>query len=72
MGSRYIFDYTAIGDEVNIARRVEELTRKYDVEIIITEAVRKHLAAEVKVKQLGEVTVKGRREPVRIYGIVEN
>lgn len=72
MGSRYIFDYTAIGDEVNIARRVQELTRKYDVEIIITEAVYRYLGDEINVKFLGEVAVKGRQELVRIYGIVED
>lgn len=71
MGSRYIFNYTAIGDEVNVAMRVQELTREYKTNIIVTESVYKHIKDMVKAEPLGNVGVKGRKEPVKIYALLE-
>lgn len=69
MGSKNIFNYTVIGDEVNIARRVQGLTRQYDTNIIITQSVYEYVKDRVNAKDLGSVNVKGRKEPVEIYGI---
>lgn len=69
MGSSNIFDYTAIGDEVNVARRVQELTRQYGVEIIIAQSVYELVKDMVIADPLGDVSVKGRKEPVHIYAL---
>lgn len=69
MGSRYIFNYTAIGDEVNIAARLQELCGEYKVNIIITDSVYNLVKDGFKIESLGKVMVKGRREPVVIYKV---
>jgi len=70
MGSTNVFDYTVVGDEVNLGARVEALTRKYNVPIIITESTRKKVEHLFQTKQLGEETVKGRQKPVKVYTIL--
>jgi adenylate cyclase len=69
MGSRYIFNYTAIGDEVNIASRVQGLTRQYAANIIITDSVYNLVKDKFQADSLGEVTVKGRKAPIIIYKV---
>jgi adenylate cyclase len=69
MGSRNRFNYTLMGDEVNFASRLEGLTKSYGVSCIVGE----HTARELEklgtwtVRELDLVTVKGKKEPRRIY-----
>jgi len=70
MGSSGIFDYTVIGDEVNLGARVEQLTRAHNCEIIITEATYKHIQNLVEVKELGVEKVKGKEKGVRIFAVL--
>jgi adenylate cyclase len=72
-------DYTVIGDNVNLGARVEGLTRKYNSDMIITEATLdkiRNLIAEdkswkIKIEGLDRVAVKGKAEPVAIYAVSE-
>ena len=69
MGSEKRFDYTAIGDTVNAASRLEGLNKEYKTHIIISEATKRKLKDPVAVNELGEVTVKGKTAALKIYSV---
>ena len=66
MGSRSRMNYTVVGDGVNVAARLESLTRVYDVPAIVTETTR-DAAPMYLFRELDRVRVKGRAEPLRIF-----
>ena len=70
LGSTKIMDYTVIGDEVNIAARLQGLTRKYGKAILITEATYNQVKDTVEAKRLAEVQVKGRTRPIAVYELI--
>ncbi len=69
MGSTQIFDYTVIGDNVNIGARVQALTRQYDSDIIITESTYELLAGQADAVKLDSIVMKGKTKPVTIYAV---
>ncbi|MBF0257011.1 MAG: adenylate/guanylate cyclase domain-containing protein, partial [Gammaproteobacteria bacterium] len=60
-------DYTAIGDVVNTASRLEGLTKQLGYRVVVSASVHQVLADEQVFDSLGEMPVKG-RSPVEIYG----
>jgi adenylate cyclase len=70
MGSPDRLDYSAVGDSVNVAARLEGLTKEYGVHVIVGEETRAAAGEVFVYRFLGPVVVKGRPEPVRAYEIV--
>lgn len=72
LGSDAIFDYTAIGDTVNVGSRLEELNKAYETHnnIIISEDTYKMVKESIIAEFIEEVTVRGRKKPVAIYQLV--
>jgi len=69
MGSTQRFDYTCLGDGVNLASRLEGQSKPYGVKIVIGPKTAEYVQDEYTVLELDSIAVKGKTEPVKIYTI---
>jgi class 3 adenylate cyclase len=69
MGSDRFMEFTVIGDPVNIAARVEALTRVHQVDILVTDEVMKTLDRRFTARAMPAVAVKGKTEPITTFAI---
>jgi adenylate cyclase len=69
IGSAEHMEYTAIGDTVNLAARLESATKELGVEIVVSEHTYSAVRPLFHWKSAGEVTLRGRNEPVRAYSV---
>lgn len=72
IGSKERFSYTVLGDEVNLAARLESLTRHYPTEVIFSESCYDKLPEDLKSQSLlmDRCTVKGRKSPTGLYTLL--
>jgi adenylate cyclase len=70
MGSDRVFDYTVIGDPVNLAARLESANKRYNTLIMISEFTYNQIdKAKFKTRLLDIIKVKGKSEAVRVYEV---
>ena len=69
IGTSYAVNYTAIGDTVNLAKRLQESAQPN--QILIEQSVVRVLGNQVTARALGELQVKGRKIPAIAYELLE-
>ena len=72
MGSDFLFDYTCIGDSVNLAARLEGINKYYGTEIALSNQSRQMLKVDTNLQLVDQVVVKGKSKPIAIFTVTES
>jgi adenylate cyclase len=69
-GSRHRFDYSAIGDTVNLASRLEGASKRYDCAALVTRSTHVRTSG-FAMRSLGQIQVRGRAEPIEAFALLQ-
>lgn len=70
MGSRNVFDYTVMGDNVNLGSRLEGANKFYGTNIMISEFTFEHVKDQFYTRPLDLIKVKGKDKPIYVYELI--
>ena len=70
MGSKKVFDYTVLGDEVNLASRLEGANKAFGTHIMISESTYNLVKDHIVTRPLDLIRVKGKEKPVQVFEVV--
>ncbi len=70
MGGANRFDYTVIGDSVNLGARLEGANKQYRTSVMISEATYRKVGEKVLARELDMLVVAGKTEPIRVYELL--
>jgi adenylate cyclase len=72
MGSQNVFDYTVMGDHVNLGARLESANKFYNTYIMISEFTQEHVKDDFYTRPLDLIRVKGKEKPIEVFELISD